>query len=216
MVDDEGSFKEKIRNSFSKVKEDIDNLSKSFKNAEIDLKNQKESLSTLNSNFEEIKGDLRQIKDILGSFKESSIGNNGVGAQWRTMAHNAQQRTMADDGAHKIEKQPKMPLDLSSLEKHTLTLTDREFSVLIAIYELGKEHGNATYAMLSKHLNLTDSPIRHAVNKLIDKQMPLEKERILNGKVSLFIKEGVLSPSLISRLITIRQQYPDEQTTLTT
>jgi len=216
MTEDNSSINEKIRNSFLKVKEDIKNQSDSINELKNSLEIKNKDILSLNSKINDIKTNLNQIKDFLANFKESSIGTNGVSAQWRTMHNGAQWRTMAHNDASKIEKIPKTVTSQTNLEfeKAILKLTDREFSVFLALYEISKEQGYTTYADLAKHLNLTDSPVRHSIIRLVEKGFPIEKERILNGKVSLFIKEGILSHSLIARLINLRKSYPDEQKTL--
>lgn len=213
MAEEEALFGEKIRNSFLKVKDDINNQSNQINNLKNNLEKQESDILSLDNQLKEINNALNEIKAILNVFPKDSTGNNGVGAQWRTMAHNAQQRTMAHNDLTKSETTAK-PLNITDFEKVVLGLTDREFSVFIAIYELGKEQGYTTYSHLAQKLNLTDSPIRHSILRLIEKGLPVERERVLNGKVSLFIKEGVLGPSLIARFMHLRQSYPDEQTTL--
>ena len=212
MGDENASFEEKIRNSFLKVKEDIEKRFFELEKLENILEEQKRDILELKEQNKTLKDNLEEIKAILKNFKEISIGNNGVSAQRTTTHNNAQHNTMLHNPT-----QPKdltKPLNLSGFENAILNLSDREFSVFLAIYELSNEQGYTTYRQISERLKITDSPIRHHVMSLISKYIPIQKERILHGKVSLSIKEGILSPSLIAKFMHLRQSYPDEQTTL--
>ncbi len=213
MGDENSSFQEKVRNSFLKVKEDIEKRDFELKKLENLLENQKEDILGLKEQNNHLKLNLEEIKAILKDFKNSSTGNNGVSAQ-RTTTHNNAQQTTAQHNATQRGKDLTKPLNLTEFEKIILSLSDREFSVFLAVYEISNEQGYATYNQIADRLKITDSPIRHHVMSLISKQMPIQKERILHGKVSLSVKEGILSPSLIAKFMHLRQAYPDEQTTL--
>jgi DNA-binding CsgD family transcriptional regulator len=213
MGDENASFEEKVRNSFVKVKEDIEKRSFEITKLEILIEEEKKDILELKEQNKGLKENLEEIKAILRDFKNSSIGNNGVSAQRTTTHNNAQQTTTQHNHLQKPKDLTK-PLNLTEFERVILSLSDREFSVFLAIYEISNDQGYTTYTQIAERLKITDSPVRHHVMSLISKQIPIQKERILHGKVSLSIKGGVLSPSLIARFMHLRQSYPEEQTTL--
>jgi len=202
---EDNSFMDKVRSSFSKVKEDIENHSNELKEIKKAILEQKEDNLS-------IKSELKEIKALLNAQKSISTGNDGVSAQRATTSNNAQSTTTHDQKQQK--RTPIEALSLTEFEKRVLSLTDREFSVFVAIYELSNEHGYTTYDQLSERLKVTDSPIRHLLTRLQTKQMPIRKERVLHGKVSLSMIEGYMSPTLLSKLMRLRQDYSEEQTRL--
>ena len=110
-----------------------------------------------------------------------------------------------------------MRLNLKNLKKdleNTFnTLTDREFSVFLSLYELEKELGEVTYLDLAKRLKLSQTTIRTSINSLILKNAPVQKDRFFNKKVSLSIQNDFKSLNLYEKLIKLKQG-PGKQTTL--
>jgi DNA-binding MarR family transcriptional regulator len=98
------------------------------------------------------------------------------------------------------------------IQKQFSTLTDREFSAFIAIIELEKQFGEVNYSQLANHLNLTEGTVRGAINRIISKGLPVTKERVFNGKTSLFINKAFHDVGLLNKLIQLRQN-PTDQTT---
>src|SRR3989344_1405878 len=94
------------------------------------------------------------------------------------------------------------------------SLTDREFSIFFTIYELEQEiGGDVTYIDLANRLNLTESSVKTHVNRILSKQIPIQKERFFNRKSSLSIKKGFKDPKMLAELIKLRRN-PKAQTTL--
>ena len=198
---------EAIKNSFQKVREDIDGLK-----AEIRL---------IKGVLEEIKAEIKTLKETPRSedptspgedFDQSSIGNQGVANS---------QRQPTDDNSPTIDSNPRqspttnLPLsDLKeSLDSAFRNLTNREFSVFMAIYDLDKEkNGDISYSELSQHLNITESTTRDFVNQLIRKDIPIQKSRYFNGKVSLCIKEEFRRLNLYQNLLKLKANRMGQRT----
>jgi len=215
MAENEDPFKEKIRNSFSNVKNDIFNLEKGLKNLQNEVILEKEDISAMNSKLDHLNSEIAEIKTILAELNNSSSGNEGVinDHQRSSTIINDQQSTM-----HNTPDTPEIPeKTLKTLkkdfEKQFRTLTDREFSVFMAIYELEKQNGETNFSQLANHLHLTEPTVRASVNSVISKNLPLMKERVFNGKTSLFIKKDFHDLNLLNKLIRLRQN-PLDQTTL--
>lgn len=187
-----------VRDAFKKAKNDIDGL--------------KAEISVIKGVLEEIKVELRPIKatpklEHIPLPKEdshsSSIGNQGVANS---------QRQPTDDRPPTIndnrQRQPTVPglIELKeSLNSAFRRLTNREFSVFMAIYELDKEKGGyITYSELSLRLNISESTVRDFVNQLVRKNIPIDKCRDFNNKVSLSIKNEFKRLNLYQNLLKLK------------
>ena len=198
----EDSENERIRISFQRVKEDITSLKES-------LENEKKELKDINSKINEIYSFIGEIKENLNIFKKSSKGNEGVindHQQSTTTIINAQQSTTSN-----------LDLSLKELSRGLTSvfqsLTDREFSVFVSIFELEKQLPEVTYTDLANKLAISEPTIRNTVNRLISKKVPLQKIRFFNKKVSLSLSKELHDISLITKLVKIHQN-PNNQKTL--
>jgi len=186
---------ENIRASFQRVKEDIN----SVKSA---LEEQKKEIKDLDSKIKEIYTFIKEIKDNTNIFKKNSIGNKGVNndhQQSSTMNNNEQQSSTKSDLHKTLEKLSQ------SLTFAFQNLTDREFSVFIAVFELEKQLPEVTYTDLANKLTISEPTVRNTVNRLISKKIPIQKNRFFNKKVSLSISKDLHDINLIAKLIQIRQ-----------
>ncbi|MBT3866216.1 hypothetical protein HOF78_03925 [Candidatus Woesearchaeota archaeon] len=211
MADDDGSFKEKVRNSFSNVKNDIFNLKTDVNSIKNASESNKVEIKDINSKINDLKEGITEIKTILASFKNPSTGNEGVVNNHQQSTVNSQQSTTINRGQQNIPKKTLIALE-KDFEKQFKTLTDREFSVFMAILELEKQ-GGVNYSLLANHLNLTEPTVRGVANRLIAKGIPVKKERHFNGKTSLLIKEDFHDLNLLNKLIRLREN-PSDQTQL--
>ncbi len=194
---------ERIRISFQRVKEDITVLKDS-------LKEEKEELKEIKKKIDEIYAFIGEIKDNLSFFKKSSIGNDGVinnHQQSSTTNNNAQQSTTINDENLSLKELSR------SLTFAFQSLTDREFSVFVAIFELEKQLPEVTYTDLANKLAISEPTIRNTVNRLISKKVPLQKIRFFNKKVSLSVSKDFHDANMLTKLIKIRQN-PHSQKTL--
>jgi hypothetical protein len=207
-------FEERLKNSFFNIKKDI-----------LDLRNEINSLKTA---INEIKGILPQENFL------SSTGNKGVinNHQQSTIINNPQQ---PQETRQNIPIQPVQPESeyveepsklgqeseflqemvnnlKKELEKTFKGLTDREFSIFLAIYELEQQLGQVTYSDIANHLSLTEMTIRTYVASLINKHLPIEKTRRFNNKLSLSIKKELKELNLASKLIALRNHNYGQKT----
>ena len=195
---------ERIRISFQRVKEDIN----SFK---IALEEQKNEIIDLKKKIDEIYSFISEIKENKDSFKKISNGNKGVindHQQSSTMNNNEQQSSTI-----KKDLQASIRELSQSLSSTFQALTDREFSVFVAVFELQKQLPEVTYTDLANKLQISEPTIRNTINRLISKNIPLQKSRFFNKKVSLFIPKDLHNINMISKLIELHQN-PHQQKTL--
>lgn len=123
-----------------------------------------------------------------------------------------QQATTPSNGKQSPSPSKEVKLD-PALTFRFKSLSDREFSVFLAIYEIEQEIGEAGFTELALKLNLSESAIRNVVYNLLSKQIPISKDRFFHKKVSLSIQKEFKSPKVIRELINLRQSR-GEQTTL--
>ncbi len=194
-----------IKEAFVKVREDIDFLKKEINNNKKDLFNQKELSESLNKKIEEFLLLNNEIREELAFFKIST-GNKGV-------SNNQQQSTTISNNTKQASQLPTDAKIDQTLTFRFKNLSDREFSVFLAIYEIEQEIGEVGFTELAHKLNLSESAIRNVVYNLLSKQIPLSKDRFFHKKVSLSIHKEFKGPKMIRELINLRQSQ-GEQTTL--
>jgi predicted transcriptional regulator len=195
------NFQEKIANSFIKVKEDIE----SMKN---ELEKLKRFLLLKNNEIlylkQQISAQIGLISDLEAKIEQkskSSIGNDRVinnDQQSSTIINNAQKSLKINDV---VENKPIRIL----IENKFRSLTDREFSVFMAIYQLEEELGKVTYNDIAIKLNLTEATVRNFITGLMNKEIPIIKERIFNKKAFFYVKKDFKELNLASRLLELRQ-----------
>lgn len=209
-------FKETIKSSFFKVKEDINLLKIELQEIKKLILDQQNEINLLKSQPLSISPNFEKPENK--PFFYTSIGNNGVLNDSQQSLNDSQQcQTMPDNAQHIPKNHQNELLALKNLKKgleNTFnTLTDREFSVFLSLYELEKEIGEVTYLDLAKRLKLSQTTIRTSINSLLLKGAPVQKDRFFNKKVSLSIQNDFKSLNLYEKLIKIKQG-PGKQTTL--
>ncbi len=184
----EQDFNEKLRISFMKVREDIEILKNELQKLKNDLLNQNSNILSLK---EQIKLQNDLIFKLSTRIEEISSGNQRVinDALSSTMMHNDELSS---------------PLKSFIVEKFR-HLTDREFSVFLAIYQLEEEKGAATYAEIAKQLGLTVVGLRGYINDLINRGYPVYGERQFNRKTMFRITKEFREQNMISEVLSLRE-----------
>lgn len=179
---------DKIKNSFIKVREDMESLKKEIEEIKKVLLMKNNDILMLK---EQIKAQNELIFKLSEKIEEISIGNARVihDAQSSTMMNNDDQRSLIKSVI--VEKFRRM--------------TDREFSVFLAIYQVEEEKGAATYADIAKQLGLTVVGLRGYINNLINLGYPVYGERYLNKKTQFRITKEFREQNLISEVLTLRE-----------
>ena len=209
--------KERIRQSFFKVKEDMDSL-----------KAQINEVKRLIDNFlKEQKS--RKNSDLVENPPQetSSTGNQGVYADIHSFIHSHMhsfnrhstdiQQADMQTNPHLLKKTPKewQLSNLNEIDSLFLTLTKGEFLSFLTIYQLEEDlKRGASYLELSRHLSLSEGCIRTYVSQLLKKGAPLQKIRLNNKLTLLIITQNFRSLNLKSRLVNILSRSDPNQTTL--
>jgi len=184
----EENFQDKIRISFAKVKEDMDILKKEM----FELRN---AFSSKNQDILMLKEQIKAQNELIIKLKEQielfSIGNRGAYNDDKSsiMMHNDDQRSL---------------LKPVTVEKFR-SLTDREFSVFLAIYQLEEENGASTYINIALKLGITIQSARVYVNDLIQRGYPIYGEREFNRKIKFRILKEFRDQNMISEVLTLRE-----------
>jgi len=84
-------------------------------------------------------------------------------------------------------------------------LTDHEMLVFSTIYLLEEENLQPDYRKIAEKLSLTESSIRDYVIKLINKGIPIQKEKQNNKKILLKISPELKKITPLSSIITLRE-----------
>jgi len=192
------NFQENVIKSFFKVKEDIDFLRQESNKI-------KEVLLLRNNEILRLKSEIKDLNELIFNKKEQkqeiSTGND------RAINHHQSSSSIINndftteaisDGAQ--NKQLKI-----LLENKFRSLTDMEFSVFMAIYHLEEEFGKVTYGDIANKFNLTEATVRNHITNLMNKEIPIDKERTFNQKTFLYIKKNFRELNMASQLLELRQ-----------
>lgn len=183
----------KVKQAFSKVKEDIEILKNSLYKVQ-------EAILTQNKLLEEIiknKQNFYQVNTIPIIKEDISIGNEGVQTNKQTNKQTLNKQTNT----------------ISEIENTFFKLPKRQFLVFLTIYELSSTN-QATYQEISHKLGLSPSCIRSYVHDLIQKGFPIIKKKYNNKLTFLQITPEFKEMDLKQRLINIFYEKDPSQTTL--
>ena len=84
-------------------------------------------------------------------------------------------------------------------------VTPQEMSVFSTIYQLEEQNPNlATYKEISSKLSLSESSIRDYVQRMINKGIPIKKQKIANKKIILSISPDLKKIATLSTIVQLR------------
>ena len=139
-----------------------------------------------------------------------STGNEGVPTDRQTHQQTDQQTHFQEENIEQNLKKANVILDsLDSLKKEIRKkfkrLTPQEMIVFSSIYQLEEtDPDNATYKHIATSLRLSESSIRDYVLKIIDKGIPIKKNKIDNKKILLSISPELKRIATLSTIIQLR------------
>jgi len=177
---------------------------------------------TFSTNQTDIKPRNTQISTI-------STGNQGVQTDTQTYKQTFRQQDNSSYNIKNLEEFPsekrleltpnivKNSLDsavdmldsLDSLKKEIRLkfkrLTEQELLVFSTIYQLEEELGYSDYKSISKKLNLTESSIRDYVRRLINKEIPIQKNKINNKEIKLSVSNNLKKIASLNTILELRE-----------
>ena len=77
--------------------------------------------------------------------------------------------------------------------------------IFSTLYQLEDENNEVTYKILSQVLKLSESSIRDYVQRIINKGIPIKKEKPDNKKVILSISKDLKKIASLSTIIKLRE-----------
>jgi len=222
---------ENLKIAFFKVKEDINFLNNEILDIKIllnKLNNKIDNLTNktdnpairhLNSTNFANKTDIKthsstvpyEIEGLKDPNLNSSTGNEGVSTDRQTDNKTDRQTDIPTKKTidSEIQEASEILDSLDSLKKGIRLkfkhLTPQEMSVFSTIYQLEEADLELTYKILSKHLKLSESSIRDYVQRMINKGIPIKKQKINNKKVYLSISSDLRKIATLSTIIQLRE-----------
>ncbi len=164
------------------------------------LKSPNSSISTGN---EGVPADRQQTDKQT----DTSTRNKGV-----KVALNKEDLIKEANKENKMNKLEKVADFISSLDdiKKDLRakikrLTKQEMSVFTAIYNLEEQGFIIDYQLLAEKLSLTESSIRDYIQRLIKKDIPIEKSKENNKKIILSISQNLKKIASLNTILNLRE-----------
>ncbi|HTY44341.1 MAG TPA: winged helix-turn-helix transcriptional regulator, partial [Patescibacteria group bacterium] len=83
-------------------------------------------------------------------------------------------------------------------------LTEQEFLVFSAIYQMDSEKGFSDYRSIAQKLGLSESSVRDYVGKLIKKEIPVDKIKINNKNIRISVSEKLKKIVSLNTIFQLR------------
>lgn len=175
----------------------------------------------LETNKTHIKTDRFFFKPLNGQNIPISTGNQGVQTDKQTdrqtdnqtekSSYNKENSSLDINTTHNnnsIDSAKDMLDSLDSIKKEIRLkfrrLTDQEMLVFSTIYQQDDEFGYSDYKMIAKKISLTESSIRDYVRRLINKGIPIDKDKINNKEIRLFISPNLKKIASLDTILTLK------------
>lgn len=195
-----------IKEAFMRVKEDIKRLEHELEETKKANSEQKKLISNLNEKLGILLASDRTLDLKIPDLEESSTGNKGV-----LSTSTVSTVTASTTFRQSLDSSFDNPI-AADIKKKFSTLTEREFAVFVAIYQLEEEiEGAVTYADIARKLSLSRSSVRDHVGELILKNSPIVKLAAGDRKVSLSIKKDFRDLNLLSQILSFRENLHNQK-----
>ncbi len=190
VIDEDG-----VKKAFLKVREDIQKLEEDIKNQKEVILAQQKVIEALNEQIGNVLTPIANLEPNIKDSTKSSTGNEGV----------LSTVTVTATPLPTLFRQPFDNPITEDIKNKFRSLTEREFAVFMAIYQLEEELNSlVTYSDIAKKLSLSRSSVRDHIGELILKNVPLVKMVSSDRKVSLSIKKDFRDLNIASQLLTFR------------
>ncbi len=219
-------FMDLIKESFTRVKEDIQILSGQINLLNSEIQEIKRTLSSLDRQtnrqtirqISQTQPQITQTNDISSQNKlplealkspntQSSIGNEGVQTDRQT--NRQTDRQTEKDPLKKIQEVSRLLESLDEvkieLRNQFKRLTNQEMAVFSSIYALEEQGFIVDYSLLADKLSLSESAIRDYVIKIIQKGVPIHKNKENNKKIILSIAPEIKKIANLSTIQDLRK-----------
>ena len=138
-----------------------------------------------------------------------STGNEGVSTDRQTDRHiDIQTQNKPKNEENSFENALEILNSLDDIKKEIRLkfkrLTEQEILIFSTIYQIEEEQGYANYKQISEKLNLTESSVRDYVGRLLKKGIPVEKKKVNNKQIQLFISQNLKKITPLSTILQLR------------
>ncbi len=216
--------KNSIKEAFEKVKLDINFLNEEILSIKVKLDLVMTTLNTLSNKLStstnpitvqktsDIPTDLFKENYSIQGLKEQhlpiSIRNEGVPTDSQTDQQTDRQTDKSLD--KNIQEASAILNSLDRLKKEIRLkfkrITNQEMVVFSTIYQLEEQDpDNITYKKVADNLKLSESSIRDYVQRIINKGIPLKKQKINNKKILLSVSQDLKKIATLSTIIKLRE-----------
>ena len=204
---------DKAKEAFQKIREDINLLKKDvyiLAKKMINLSEKVETLSSTDrSQISTLPTDSSTDKHSLEALKPLnipvSIGNRGVPTDRQTDRQTDQQTQNKGDS---FKNATEILNSLDNIKKEIRLkfkrLTEQELLVFSTLYQIEEEKGHSEYKDLSERLKLSESSIRDYIGRLIKKGIPVDKKKMNNKNIHLFISPNLRKIATLSTILHLR------------
>jgi len=211
-----------LRREFSFLQEDLFLIKKGMVelgNALLKINEEIVSLKKGSTEKDFFSTDLSKNKTTSPIFKSGkdqfstiSTGNEGVQTDRQTDRQTDNEREILSkvgflEEKNSFEEAEELLNSLDGLKKELRLkfkrLTKQEFLVFSTIYQLGEEKGFSTYRTLSNKIGLTESSLRDYIQRLIKKGIPIEKRKINNKEITLFVSPSLKKVASLNTIINL-------------
>jgi len=139
------------------------------------------------------------------------MGNEGVSTDRQTNNSTDRQTPNLNKNLElDIHEASEILKSLDSLKKEIRfkfkQVTPQEMAVFSSIYQLEEQKNNPpTYSEIASNLELSQSSIRDYVQRMINKGIPIKKQKINNKKILLSISQDLKKIATLSAIIQLRE-----------
>lgn len=218
-----------VKDAFRKVRQDIESLRQDLNLLVDEIIILKEAIKTLSTSpvpligeerFQHNSNNFNQLsntstdnpthnypfKPLKPNFLDISIGNHGVPTdkqtnRQQTIQHIKHTKTPIEDAVEILNSLDNVKKEIRFKFKR---LTEQEWLVFSTLYQLEEEFGFADYRTISGKLGLTESSIRDYIGRLIKKGIPVEKNKLNNKNIRLFISENLKKIAPLTTIMNLR------------
>lgn len=218
----EDIFKENIKSSFSKVKEDISKLEAELRQNKALLDQMAKELETLRLDVSNNKKD--QNLPITTPLFPMESNNQTINQAYNQAQKHASEQFEQEDFRENLRndnqnKQNNAFEELKRINQNISkifeNLTRKEFKAFLLIYQLVEEQGSLTYKEIEQKLTISSSAVRSYISTSIQKGVPIVKKKLRDNTVVLTLDPSFLGLNLKEKLISYYYHRRDpSQTTL--
>ena len=177
-------------------------------NKKIDLKASTDK-SEITTSLTHPSTDKHPLEPLKPQNLPISTGNQGVSTDRQTDRQTHRQTEKILENKEKsFENALEILNSLDDIKKEIRLkfkrLTEQEILIFSTIYQIEEEQSYANYKLIAERLNLTESSVRDYVGRLLNKGIPIEKKRINNKQINLFISQNLRKIAPLSTILQLR------------